>query len=193
MLVLCDLVEPVANTKWQPAIEAYMSMARLNFIVKPEWEARTIDFLHSIKSKSRVIQGKLCMRHANPANVPRESMIHELQTNHPIARAYLVDQWGSVVKVSSSEELREVSRGITIDGKASGSRTMYPTEFKELVFGRAARESALQRTMTLLDAAEKRLDDLQKLQRTLVDVRTLLATVKEPNFDPDPLLNYAVV
>ncbi|RTL26923.1 MAG: AAA family ATPase [Burkholderiales bacterium] len=191
-LVLCDLVEPVANTKWQPAIEAYMSMARLNFIVKPEWEARTIDFLHSINSKSRVIQGKLCMRHANPANVPRDSMIHELQTNHPIARAYLVDQWGGVVKVANSEELREVSRGITIDGKASGSRTMYPTEFRELVFGRAARENALQRTIAQLEAAEKRLDGLQKLHRTLGDVRTLLATVKEPNFDPDPLLNYAV-
>lgn len=192
VLVLCDLVEPVPNSKWQPAIEAYMGMARLNFIVKPEWEARTIDFLHAIKSKSRVIQGKLCMRHANPATVPRDSMIHELQTNHPIARAYLVDQWGGVEKVASSEELREVHRGITIDGKAAGSRTMYPTEFRELVFGRAARENALQRTIAQLEAAEKRLDDLQKLQRTLGDVRTLLATVREPNFDPDPLLNYAV-
>lgn len=190
VLVLCDLVEPAAE-KWQPAIEGYMGNARFNLIVKPEWEARTIDFLHTWGSKAKVVQGKRCLDKADMSRVPRESIIHELHTNHPIARAYLVEQYGSVIKVDTSNQLRDVARGLTMDGKGSGSRTMFVTERYELVFGRAARENALRRTTAQLDEAEGRLADLQALKKTLSDVRSLLSAVREPNFDPDPLLNYA--
>lgn len=190
VLVLCDLVEP-ASEAWQPAIEGYLGNARFNLIVKPEWEARTIDFLHSWGSKAKVVQGKRCLDRADMSRVPRESIIHELVTKHPIARAYLIEQYGSVVKVDSSHELREVARGLTIDGKGSGSRTMFVTERQELVFGRAARENALRRTTAQLEEAEGRLANLQVLKKVLADVRSLLATVREPNFDPDPLLDHA--
>lgn len=191
VLVLCDLVEP-ASEKWQPAIEGYMGNARFNLIVKPEWEARTIDFLHSWGSKAKVVQGKRCLDKMDASRVPRESIVHELQTNHPIARAYLIEQYGSVIKVENSNQLREVARGLTMDGKGSGSRTMFVTERHELVFGRAARENALRRTSAQLQEAEDQLANLQALKQTLVDVRSLLASVREPNFDPDPLLIHAV-
>jgi hypothetical protein len=190
VLVLCDLVEPVSE-KWQPAIEGYMGNARFNLIVKPDWEARTIDYLQSWGSKAKVVQGKRCLDKADMSRVTRESIIHELHTNHPIARAYLIEQYGSVIKVDSSHQLREVARGLTMDGKGSGSRTMFVTERQELVFGRAARENALRRTTAQLEEAEGRLADLQTLKKTLTDVRSLLSTVREPNFDPDPLLNHA--
>lgn len=190
VLVLCDIVEPVSE-KWQSAIEGYMGNARFNLIVKPEWEARTIDFLHSWGSKAKVVQGKRCLDRADISRVPRESIIHELHTNHPIARAYLIEQYGSVIKVDTSNQLREVARGLTMDGKGSGSRTMFVTERQELVFGRVARENALRRTTVQLGEAEGRLANLQTLKETLSDVRSLLSAVREPNFDPDPLLNYA--
>lgn len=190
VLVLCDLVEP-ASEKWQPAIEGYMGNARFNLIVKPEWEAKAIDFLHSWGSRAKVVQGKRCLDKADMSRVPRESIIHELHTNHPIARAYLIEQYGSVIKVDRSDQLREAARGLTMDGKGSGSRTMFVIERQELVFGRAARESALRRTTAQLEEAEGRLADLQALKKTLTDVRMLLSTVREPNFDPDPLLNHA--
>jgi DNA gyrase/topoisomerase IV subunit A len=65
------------------------------------------------------------------------------------------------------------------------------TERQELVFGSAARETALRRTTAQLEEAEDHLADLQALKKTLSDVRSLLSTVREPNFDPDPLLNHA--
>ena len=191
VLVLCDLVEP-ASEKWQPAIEGYLGNARFNLIVKPEWESRTIDLLHSWGSKAKVVQGKRCLDKADASRVPRESIIHELHTSHPIARAYLIEQYGSVIKVDNSNQLREVARGLTVDGKGSGSRTMFVTERQELVFGRVARENSLRRTTEQLQDAEGRLADLQALKQTFVEVRSLLAAVREPNFDPNPLLNDAV-
>jgi len=191
VLVLCDLVEPVSEA-WQPAIEGYLGNARFNLIVKPEWESRTIDFLHSWGSKAKVVQGKRCLDKADASRVPRESIIHELRTHHPIAYAYLIEQYGSVIKVDNSSQLREVARGLTMDGKGSGSRTMFVTERHELVFGRAARENALRRTTAELLESEERLANLLALKQTLGEVRSLLASVREPNFDPDPLINYAV-
>lgn len=190
VLVLCDLVEPI-SADWQPAIEGYFGNARFNLIVKPEWEARTIDFLHAWGSKAKVIQGKRCLEKANADRLPHESIVHELHTKHPIARAYLIEQYGSVIKVENSSQLSEVARGLTMDGKASGSRTMFVIEDHDLVFGRAARESALRRTTAQLQEAELRLADFQALKQTLVGVRSLLESVREPNLDPDTLLNYA--
>lgn len=190
VVVLCDLVEPV-STQWQPAIEGYLGGARFNLIVKPDFEARAIDFLQSLRSKSRVVQGRLSSMRADSGRVPADSIIHELRTQHAIAQAYLIEQYGSVVKVANSEELRKVPRGLTIDGKGSGSRTMFVVDNQDLVFGRTARANALARTTALLDAAELRCATLLALQATLGDARTQLATVSEPKFDPDPLLNHA--
>ena len=46
------------------------------------------------------------LERADQSRVPGTSIIHELRTDHPIARAYLIEQFGSVVKVTDSEELR---------------------------------------------------------------------------------------
>jgi hypothetical protein len=141
--VLCDLVEPVSE-EWQGATEGYIDGARFNLIVKPDWEARTINFLQSWGSRSKVVQGKRCLDRADPLRVPGTSIIHELHTDHPIAQAYLIEQFGSVVKVVDAEELRRTPRGLTKDGKGSGSMTMFICERRDFVLGRKARERALQ-------------------------------------------------
>lgn len=188
--VLCDLVEPVSE-EWQGAIEGYMDGARFNLIVKPDWEARTIDFLQSWSSRSKVVQGKRCLERADQSRVPGTSIIHELRTDHPIARAYLIEQFGSVVKVVDSEELRRTPRGLTKDGKGSGAMTMFICERRDFVLGRKARERALQRTTELLEAADKDIQELERSQDTLDAFRKLLTTLKEPTFDAQPLTQYA--
>jgi energy-coupling factor transporter ATP-binding protein EcfA2 len=184
--VLCDLVEP-ASVEWQSAIEGYLDNARFNLIVKPEWEARTTDFLHAHGLRSKVIQGQYCLDRADPSRVPQDSITHELRTENPIARAYLIEQYGSVVKVQNAEQLRKTARGLTKDGKASGSRTMFVCDQKNLVLGRAARERALMETTERLETSEAEVSRLEGLQATLSEVRQHLSKLREPVFDAQPL------
>jgi energy-coupling factor transporter ATP-binding protein EcfA2 len=184
--VLCDLVEP-ASDEWQPAIEGYLGNARFGLIVRPEWESKTIDFLQTWGSRSKVIQGKRCLEAANASRVPQDSIIYELKTEHPIARAYLIEQYGPVVKVQTSSQLRDTARGLTKDGKGSGSRTMFIVDQGSLVFGAAARKRALEEVTEKLAIAEKDVARLEGLQGTLLTVRQLLRDIKEPTFDARPL------
>lgn len=188
--VLCDLVEPVSD-EWQQAIEGYLDNARFNLIVKPEWEARTIDFLQSWSSRSKVVQGKHCLERADASRVPQDSIIHELRTDHPIAKAYFIEQYGSVVKVKDSAQLRFTPRGLTKDGKGSGSRTMFVGERRDLVLGRKARERALQATTEQLEQTDREIVDLERLQNGLGDFRRVLTGLREPTFDAAPLSEFA--
>jgi energy-coupling factor transporter ATP-binding protein EcfA2 len=184
--VLCDLLEP-ASEEWQPAIEGYLDQARFNLIVKPEWESRVVDFLQTWNSRSKIIQGKRCLERADASRVPPDSIIHELRTDNPIARAYLIEQYGPVVKVHTTEQLRMTPRGLTKDGKGSGSRTMFICGQRDLVFGRKARERALQETNEHLESAEKEVRGLEQLQDALLEIRSLLVNLPEPTFVASPL------
>lgn len=180
--VLCDLVEP-ASEEWQAAIEGYMDGARFNLIVKPEWEARSIDFLQSWGSRSKVVQGKRCLDRADASRLSPSSIVHELRTDHPIAHAYLVEQFGAVVKVADSEELRRTPRGLTKDGKGSGAMTMFVCERKDFVLGRKAREEALRRTTDLLEQADRDIAELEGQRAGLERFRHGLTNLKAPAFD----------
>lgn len=188
--VLCDLVEPTSDD-WQPAIEAYLDRARFNFIVKPESEADAIELLDKTNSRAKVVQGAECLAKANADRVPQDSIIHELHTEHPIAKAYLVDMYGPVVKVTTTQQLRKVPRGVMKDGKGSGGRTMFPFERRELVFGRAARERALAQTIEQLASAEAEVARLERLSIDLGNVKRNLLNLKEPLFDAQSLTQHA--
>ncbi len=188
--VLCDLVEPVTE-EWQPAIEGYLGGARFNLIVQPECEAKTIDFLQSLHSRAKVVQGKRCVDRASENRVAADSIIHELRTDHPIARAYLMEQFGSVVKVADSNELRFISRGLTKDGKGSGAMTMFVCEKHDLVLGRKARADALAKTNAQLDSLDRDLEELERLKTHLRTFKQYLNNLKQPTFDAQPLEEYA--
>lgn len=158
--VLCDLVEPVSEA-WQPAIEGYLGGARFNFVVETGYERDAIDFTGRNNLRCSVIQGTLCLKNAKPERVPSDSIIHELTTQHPVAKAYLIDQFGSVVKVPDSETLRTTPRGVTQDGKGSGSRTMFGASEATLVLGKAAKQRRLEEVKRSHEAMEKQVRDLR--------------------------------
>lgn len=86
-----------------------------------------------------------------------------------------------------SEQLRDTARGLTKDGKGSGSRTMFVGERRDLVLGRKAREQALRATIEKLDAADRGIREFEQLQDTLSSVKRLLGNLREPVFDAMPL------
>ncbi|MFT5535295.1 MAG: energy-coupling factor transporter ATP-binding protein EcfA2 [Burkholderiaceae bacterium] len=158
--VLCDLIEPL-SPQWQPAIEGYLGGARFNLVVDQEWEARAIEFVRHRKLRASVIQGSLCLKHSRPDRTPADSIIHELRAEHPIAEAYLHEQFGQVVKVADAQALRQVARGLTQDGKGSGGRTMFAADAEQLVFGQEAKRLARERASQDHADAEAALDQVR--------------------------------
>ncbi|MES2355085.1 MAG: ATP-binding protein [Pseudomonadota bacterium] len=179
--VLCDLIEP-ASVEWQTAIEGYMGGARFNFLVDQDWEARAITFLREQNLRATIIQGSLCLKHAKAALVPSDSIIHELLTEHPTAKAYLIEQFGSVVKVPDAQALRHTPRGLTKDGKGSGSRTMFTTDVQALAFGKEAKRLARERADIEHAEAEALLLKLREQLKNFSALIALVGRVARPTF-----------
>ena len=179
--VLCDLIEPV-HPDWQPAIEGYMGHARFNFVVDEKWEAKAIEFVKSRHLRCSLVQGKLCLKNAKPERVPSDSIIHELKAEHPVAQAYLVDLYGSVVKVETAAQLAKTPRGVMKDGKGSGSRTMFSGNVQALVFGKASQNNAFERIATDHAQAETQLEELKPQLIMLRGLLSLAGAVKLPDF-----------
>ena len=179
--VLCDLIEPV-HPDWQAAIEGYMGAARFNFVVDAKWEAKAIEFVKTRHLRASVVQGKLCLKNAKPERVPSDSIIHELKTEHPVAQAYLVDLYGSVIKVDSAAQLSKTPRGVMKDGKGSGSRTMFTGNAASLVFGKASQNHAFERIVSDHALAETQLQELQTQQTLLKGLLAFAGAVKLPDF-----------
>ncbi|MDP3333813.1 MAG: ATP-binding protein [Methylococcaceae bacterium] len=179
--VLCDLIEP-KDIAWQTAIEGYIGGARFNFVVDEAWEARAIEFVRTHHLRAKVIQGSLCKRNAKPERVPKDSIIHELHTEHPTASAYLIEQYGNVVKVDNVDQLRHTPRGVMKDGKAAGSRTLFTGDVDVLVFGKEAQRVARQNALEAHGKAEQELQDLKTESSQLNALFGLFRELKEPDF-----------
>jgi hypothetical protein len=151
-------------------------------VVDEKWEAKAIEFVKSRHLRASVVQGKLCLKNAKPERVPGDSIIHELKSEHPVAQAYLVDLYGSVVKVETAAQLAKTPRGVMKDGKGSGSRTMFSGSVSALVFGKASQNNAFERIAADHANAEAQLQELQSQLTMLRGLLGLAGTVKLPDF-----------
>jgi hypothetical protein len=179
--VLCDHIE-VADARWQSAIEGYLGGNRFGIIVDADYEADAIRIVRSMAgrdNRARVIQGSKALRDASRVNLPSASIVHVLKFTHGVAQAYMVANYGSVVRVDSAEELRQTARGVTADGMGSGGYSMFRCDIADadLVFGAAARERALvarrQELEQLLRSRQEANDKMQETARVLEAVDRL--------------------
>lgn len=189
--VLCDLIEP-RDPDWMPAIEGYLDGARFNLIVPEADEKEATQLLKNRFPKVRVVQGALCRKKARLELVPSDSIIHELVTEHPIALAFLVEQYGTVVKVDDFETLRFTSRGLMKDGRASGSRTFFTAQVESLVFGMAQQALARKKAESAHEDAERELSGLDVQRRELAALLGLVKQGKLPNFDATVLATQSI-
>jgi energy-coupling factor transporter ATP-binding protein EcfA2 len=189
--VLCDLVEPLAP-EWQAAIEGYLGGARFNLVVEQEWEARATAFVRQKKLRLSVVQGSLCLKNLKVERTPPDSIVHELRAEHPIAHAYLHEQYGQVVKVADVEALRHAPRGLTRDGKGSGARTMFASDAEHLVFGQESRRQAREQAVQEHAAAEQELDVVRAMLRELQGALALMGQLQRPTLAVRAELDRAV-
>lgn len=172
--VLAELVEPKPGSRWQNAMEGYIGRNRFNIVVAPGFEAEAIRLVrkHFQDRAVQVVQGNKAIEDTQGLGLQATAALHELQCSHPVARAYLMAQYGRLRKVKSEEGLSRVSQGLMRDGTGSRGYGMFSCFEPDagLVFGPAAQ--ARRRAW-----CEQRLAQISTERRDLTQLATSLQHV----------------
>ncbi|CAN5304017.1 hypothetical protein BH11PSE9_BH11PSE9_13740 [soil metagenome] len=142
--LLAQLVEPRPGTRWQNAIEGYMGGDRFAIIVEAGMEARCARLVkqrYPVRSP-KVVQGRKAMEDTEGRQLETRAVLHELHCEHPVAKAFLMAQYGRVRKVESEDELARTPQGLMEQGLGSRGYGMFSCRAPdgELSFGEAARQ-----------------------------------------------------
>lgn len=185
--VLCDYIE-VLEPEWQMAIEGYLGGARYSILVEEDYEAQAIRIVRNMpggnRIRARVIQGSRARKDMQRLDVRSDSIVTIMQFEHKTAEYYLKASYGNVLRVADAEALRTTARGITPDGLASGSYSMWRCDLSdaELVFGQGARERALIAKQAELNAQQDEANKLHLTQQNNKQIFSLLEPIKPVNY-----------
>jgi len=178
--VLCDLVD-MKNTDWQAAIEGYLGWNRFAIIVAEDYESQAIERVRQLpKRGAQVIQGAKALRDAARIHRPPQSIVAELQVEHPVARAYLTAAYGTVVRVDDPRQLRMTPRGLTRHGHASAAYKMFICTLPdhELVFGEGARQKVVDHLHKRLGELDIAIKQLQQYHADCQRINTLCRALR---------------
>ncbi|MCU7938377.1 MAG: hypothetical protein KZQ64_14180 [gamma proteobacterium symbiont of Bathyaustriella thionipta] len=185
--VLCDYIE-ILEPEWQMAIEGYLGGARYSILVEEDYEAQAIRIVRNMpggnRIRARVIQGSRARKDMQRLDVRSDSIVNIMQFEHKTAEYYLKASYGNVLRVADAETLRATPRGITPDGLASGSYSMWRCDLSdaELVFGQGARERALIAKQAELNSQQDEANKLYQTQQNNKQIFALLEPIKIVNY-----------
>jgi DNA repair exonuclease SbcCD ATPase subunit len=169
--LLAQLVEPRPGTSWHNAIEGYMGGDRFAIIVEAGLEARCARLVkqHYPVRSPKVVQGRKAMQDTEGRQLDARAVLHELHCTHPVAKAFLVAQYGRVRKVDSEEELARTPQGLMEHGLGSRGYGMFACRAldNDLAFGDAARQRRRAWCEAELRRIATRAGALQQLQLSL--------------------------
>lgn len=177
--LLAQLVEPRSGTHWQNAIEGYMGGDRFALIVEAGWEARCARLVKRqfpVRSP-KVVQGRKAMDDTEGRQLEARAILHELQCAHPVAKAFLMAQYGRVRKVDSEDELARTPQGLMEQGLGSRGYGMFACRETDanLAFGEAARQRRRQWCETELLRLQRELSAASTLRQSLNAVTRMFA------------------
>ncbi len=185
--VLCDYVE-ILEPEWQMAIEGYLGGTRFSILVAEDYEAEAIRIVRSMpggnRNRARVIQGSRARRDLKRLNVKHDSIANIMKFEHKTAEYFLKASYGNVLRVPDAETLRSTPRGITPEGLASGSYSMWRCDLSdaELVFGQGARERALAAKENELKQQEEDANKLYRSKDANQHIFRLIEPIKALNY-----------
>ena len=167
--LLAQLVEPKAGSTWQNAIEGYMGGDRFALIVDAGFEAacaRLVKRRFPARSP-KVVQGSKAIDDTRGRTLEARAVMHELICTHPVAKAFLLAQYGKVRKVDTEDELARTAQGLMEEGIGSRGYGMFACRAPDhdLAFGEATRKRRMawcEQELARLDAAIRSIDGLQK-------------------------------
>ena len=185
--VLCDYVE-ISDPQWQMAIEGYLGGARYSILVAPEYEAQAMTIVRNMpggnRIRAKVIQGSRAKKDLQRITIASNSIVNIMHFEHKTAEYYLTASYGSVLRVADTEALRNTARGITSEGLACGSYSMWRCDLNdtELVFGQGARERALLAKQEELIQQSNEANKLQQIYHSNRDIFNCLEQIKPLNY-----------
>ncbi|MCP3851717.1 MAG: AAA family ATPase, partial [Gammaproteobacteria bacterium] len=185
--VLCDYIE-VLEPEWQMSIEGYLGGTRFSILVEEDYEAQAIRIVRNMpggnRNRAKVIQGSRARRDMKRLDVKSDSIVSIMKFEHKTAEYFLKASYGNVLRVADAEILRSTARGITPDGLASGSYSMWRCDVSdaELVFGQGARERALLAKQEELRIQEDEANKLYRTHQTNNQIFSLLDPIKTLNY-----------
>lgn len=114
---VCDLVK-VTDTRWQPAIEAYLGKNTEAFLLPEDQEEEAFEIYRELKGRRAVFGVKIVRSNqVNKTPSSQKGLVAELiDGSHPIAVAYLRGQLGSLKRADESSEALKGDRTLTMDG-----------------------------------------------------------------------------
>jgi energy-coupling factor transporter ATP-binding protein EcfA2 len=169
--LLAQLVEPKLGSHWQNAIEGYMGGDRFALIVEAGMEAqcaRLVKKRFPVRSP-KVVQGRKAMEDTDGRRPDASAVLHELQCTHPVAKAFLMAQYGRVRKVDGEDELARTPQGLMEQGLGSRGYGMFACRLPDadLVFGEAARQRRRQWCEAELVRLQRETEALETLRQSL--------------------------
>ncbi len=114
---VCDLVE-ITDTRWQPAIEAYLAKNVEALLLPVEQEEQAFDIYRALQGR-RVIHGVKIVRSAqvNHAPISQSGLVSKLiEGSNQAAVSYLQGQLGNLKCADQSQEALRSDRTLTEDG-----------------------------------------------------------------------------
>ena len=167
--ILSQLVEPKPGTTWQNAIEGYMGGDRFALIVEAGFEAACTRLVKRrfAQRSPKVVQGSKAVEDTRGRALEAKAVMHELVCTHPVAKAFLLAQYGKVRKVDTEDELARTSQGLMEEGIGSRGYGMFSCRApdQDLAFGEATRKRRMlwcEQEVSRLDRAIAGLDGLQR-------------------------------
>lgn len=144
--MLYEFVDLV-NDEWREAIEGFIAGNRFIVLVNATYEQEAIDRVKEEKLQLKIIQGKKVLKdiERRGKSLDSDSIVKHLSITNDTVEAYLINSYGDVLCVESSEELTQTRRGVTKDAKACSNNVMFDCALKEkrYIFGKNAREETL--------------------------------------------------
>jgi DNA repair exonuclease SbcCD ATPase subunit len=145
--ILSQLVEPKEGSSWQNAIEGYMGGDRFALIVEAGFEApctRLVKRKFPVRSP-KVVQGSKATEDTRGRSLDARAVLNELVCPHPVAKAFLLAQYGRVRKVDTEDELARTPQGLMEEGIGSRGYGMFSCRASDhdLAFGEATRKRRL--------------------------------------------------
>lgn len=166
----------LTNDEWRESIEGFIAGNRFTVLVNSKYEREAIDIVKNEKLNLKIIQGKKVLKDIERRGkaLDSDSILKHLSINHETIEAYLINSYGDVLCVDSSETLTHTRRGVTKDTKASSNNLMFDCSLKEkrFIFGKRAREKTLENL-------KQEFQSLKELKNTHSAQRDIFAKIIE--------------
>jgi Putative exonuclease SbcCD, C subunit len=186
--VLAQLVEPKPDTNWQNAIEGYMGGDRFALIVEAGFEAACTRIVKRrfAQRSPKVVQGSKAMEDTRGRVLDAKAVMHELVCTHPVAKAFLLAQYGKVRKVDTEDELARTSQGLMEEGIGSRGYGMFTCRAsdQDLAFGEATRKRRMRWCEQEVSRLDRAILDIDGLQRSLRLVSQMFSSAAFVAFAP---------